>query len=219
VKLTTIPLRTCNFITRKLKRCTEIIESKRVVLVQNEHDADADYWNTYLGDATLVLDPNTIVDGKTAKERHIGSYIEDEIKTATLLDLGCGFGRMNVFFDIKNYYGCDISPNMISNAERLNKDKSNAFFVLGNGYDLHNFKDSKFDYVICSAVMLHLKVATVKKYAKEIFRVLKSGGSFVVAFPHDSKINVTKIFNQFKVTVLDDKYFQTSTVYRMVKNE
>ncbi|WHE07456.1 methyltransferase domain-containing protein [Thermoanaerobacterium thermosaccharolyticum] len=102
-----------------------------------------------------------------------------------VLDLGCGRGN-----DILNAakiigergiaVGLDLTEKMIEEAEKNRKKLNikNAEFVVG---DVENIplQDEKFDVVISDCVINHAK--DKEKVYKEIYRVLKTGGKFIVS--------------------------------------
>lgn len=168
----------------------------------NEHDNDKAYWDTYEGGTTQKL---------SVKYRHhlVVNLIADSLKDNVVLDLGCGFGRTNLFFDIGEYHGLDTSSRMLKNAIRLNANKKNAYFHTGNGKTLTGLKDEYFDCVMISTVALHLCLSTLESYAKEIFRVLKPRGICIANFPKKMNplVNLEIIFAAFSVRKLDAKFF------------
>jgi len=155
-------------------------------------DNDKGYWDNYVGGTTQKINP-------IWKKEICAFFMEDKLKNAVVLDLGCGFGRMNLFFEIEEYHGLDISERMLEEAKKLNKDKKNATFHLGDGKTLIDLNDNYFDYVICSTVMLHLTKSTLESYAKEILRILKPGGEFIVNFPKHININLHEIMKDFEI--------------------
>lgn len=185
-------------IYKKLRRFIHKIQLNPPVLDMNEHDVSP-YWRTYEGGTTNKLDK------ELHREEILAFMVDEEIlKKSVVLDLGCGFGRMNLFFDIKEYHGYDPTERMLENARKLNQGKSNALFHLGDGRSLRLFPDRFFDIVICSTVLLHLKARTVKGYAPEIFRVLKPDGFFIANFPRGRNLDVHKVFRQFEIEQLKD---------------
>ena len=173
------------------------MSSDKPVLDYNEHDAEVEYWSKYNGGTTKRLCKYF------HKNQLVANYVKNELNDARVLDLGCGFGRMNLFFKIKEYYGIDTTPRMIHNAIILNRNKTNAQFRLCDGKTLE-FPDNFFDIVIASTVLLHLKVKTVEWYAKEIFRVLKPNGYFLTNLSKKSNINIQQVFHKFRAEQLKD---------------
>ena len=173
------------------------MSSDKPVLDQNEHDKDTEYWSKYVGGTTKRLCKYF------HKNQLVANLVKKELKDARVLDLGCGFGRMNLFFKIKEYYGIDTTPRMIHNAIILNQNKTNAQFRLCDGKTLE-FPDSFFDIVIASQVLLHLKIKTIEAYAKEILRVLKPNGYFLANLPQKRNFMVYHLFYQFRIEQLKD---------------
>jgi ubiquinone/menaquinone biosynthesis C-methylase UbiE len=107
----------------------------------------------------------------------------------TMLDLGCGegrhiFGVMEKFPDLK-CIGLDPHIESLDKAfeglkflESISNTKTN--FLSGSAYSLP-FSDDSFDLVVCSEVLEHLH--DYKDAIKEINRVLKPGGQFLVSVP------------------------------------
>lgn len=96
-----------------------------------------------------------------------------------ILDIGCGYGDLLKFFRISGHQGeligIDISPGMIKDAQLDNKDTT---FNIGNGEEL-NFINNSFDIVICKHALYHFQ--DIDKVLKEIYRVLKNDGFFIIA--------------------------------------
>lgn len=102
----------------------------------------------------------------------------------SLLDLGCGIGRMTaplaIHFD--RVVGVDISSQMIERAQALHAEVDNASFYVNSGADLSLFRDEEFDLVCSYSVLPHLPPDVVDAYFKEIGRVLKRGGGLRYQF-------------------------------------
>lgn len=103
-------------------------------------------------------------------------------KDMIFLDLGCGIGRVAKWVkdSVKEYYGIDFSKEMIRKAEEIFKDSQNVKFLVNNGKDLKLFEDDKFDMVYVNLVFQHMEKANTLNYIKEVHRVLKKGGIFLV---------------------------------------
>jgi SAM-dependent methyltransferase len=220
---------------RKLKLgLKEFLEDRRPVLEYNTFDKASEYWATFKGDSTDNLDPNEMVNASEGtdnppmmiptKHNIIAYFVEDKLPTSTVLDLGCGVGRMNLFYKIRQYWGIDTTPEMITKAIHLSaisKTSNQWVFKFFDGKEFP-FQAGIFDYVFCSTVMLHLKIGTVRRYAEEVWRVLKDNGEFIVNFPLKSDlVLINKIFKKqgFKMKVLDSYYCGTDVVYSFMKPE
>jgi len=112
---------------------------------------------------------------------------QDKSKTVAVLDIGCGTGR-NISFVKQalnknwSFYGVDYSKACIEFA-RKQYAKVGVQFVQYEGATLP-FPDDSFDYVVSSHVMEHIAKSNQTKFAKEIRRVLKSGGLALVGEPN-----------------------------------
>lgn len=85
-----------------------------------------------------------------------------------VLDVGCGNKRLQKYLPATaEYVGLDFNP-----AADMQVDISK---------DRYPFKNNSFDYVICNAVLEHVKDDNY--VLNEIYRVLKPGGSFYVSIP------------------------------------
>jgi len=91
--------------------------------------------------------------------------------TDTVLDAGCGYGRMSVLFD--NYTGVDFSPDFI---ELATKQFPNKNFIQADLKKLP-FHEEQFDWAICVSIKKmvedNLGIETWESMAKELKRVAK----------------------------------------------
>lgn len=104
-------------------------------------------------------------------------------KNPRVLDVGCGVGTIDFFISkkVKSVLGIDISEHSI----KLAGENSKLLLLKNLNYksiDLISLRTiKKFDVVICSEVLEHLKrdIQTVQK----IYRLLKPGGTLIVSVP------------------------------------
>jgi SAM-dependent methyltransferase len=97
----------------------------------------------------------------------------------TMLELGCGAGRMTRSFAGKfsSAIGFDVSSEMLARARALNQPAENIKWVQGNGTDLSNVPSSSIDFVFSYLVLQHLPAESlVHTYIREILRILEDGG-------------------------------------------
>lgn len=106
------------------------------------------------------------------------SHITPEMKA---LELGCGTGYFSKELVATGAFitAIDISPDLLEIASKeIISEK--IYFREDNAYDL-SFADASFDTVVGSSVLHHLDL---QKAVKEMFRVLKPGGSIVFTEPN-----------------------------------
>ena len=98
----------------------------------------------------------------------------------TILDLGCGPGRLLPFFAqrFSLVVGCDVSDEMLKHAKYLCKDLSNVSLFLSDGTSLNFQPNHSINVVIALAVFIHLDKKTIQSYLSEINRILVDGGYF-----------------------------------------
>jgi len=99
-----------------------------------------------------------------------------------LLEIGCGRGDFSIWlskqFPDAEVVGLDFSSKAISIAQaRADAAAVNARFVVGDAEAL-GFSEDEFDYVISCECFEH--VPNPKKMAREIGRVLKPSGQFIL---------------------------------------
>lgn len=114
----------------------------------------------------------------------IVSWLEKriKIKSATILDNGCGMGRVSILFAkaCGNVVGLDIDDERVEIAS-MNKKLRNAKLeiVCGDGVILP-FPNNTFDLVVSVDVTEH--VSDTMAYLRECVRVLKPQGTFYCTF-------------------------------------
>lgn len=119
---------------------------------------------------------------------YIDTVREDELipKGGTILDFGCGNGRLSEFMakDFKLVIGTDISSEMLRQAkERLGEY---PVWIETDGMKLPEVKDSSVDVVLAHLVFPHMKTRKmVESNMAEISRVLVKDGIFKVYMKND----------------------------------
>lgn len=104
-----------------------------------------------------------------------------EKKNQKVLDLGSGAGEFSEMLKKKgnNVYCCDFSKIYV------NKLKRRAFKAkLADFNEKLPFKDNFFDGIVCLEVIEH--IAKAEDFLKEINRVLKKSGWFIISTPNIS---------------------------------
>ncbi|MDB9319774.1 MULTISPECIES: class I SAM-dependent methyltransferase [Cyanophyceae] len=105
-----------------------------------------------------------------------------------ILEIGCGTGGSASYInECQEYIGTDLSEVAISQANIDYGKKSNFKFVEMDAMKLQ-FEEERFDVVIAREVIEHLPNPI--NCIKEAFRVLKTGGTFVVTSPNRDSLHL-----------------------------
>ena len=103
----------------------------------------------------------------------------------TMLELGCGAGRMSRSFaaEFDRVLAIDVSAEMLNRARALNRDFENITWVQGNGSDMSNIASESVEFVFSYLVLQHLpNEALVRFYISEILRILAADGLCLFQF-------------------------------------
>jgi ubiquinone/menaquinone biosynthesis C-methylase UbiE len=104
------------------------------------------------------------------------SYVPKE---SVVLDLACGYGEFINHIGARKKFGVDLNPDASS---FLSPDVE---FKLAPAYDLSHLSDESIDRVFTSNFLEHLPdKAACDKVLKEVLRVLKPGGKFMILGPN-----------------------------------
>jgi len=110
----------------------------------------------------------------------------------TVLDLGCGDGATEVFFEkhfsLFSVTGIDVSERSIEEAQK--KELKSAVFQTYNGHSVP-FDSNSFDIVFVAGVLHHIAEAEQQGVINEVFRVLKNGGRLYL-FEHNPMNPLTR---------------------------
>jgi len=123
-----------------------------------------------------------------------------------VLDVGCGSGVFvqDIVDRGAEYWGIDLSPNMVQEGVRVFPAAKNAHFAVGSGASIP-FADGSFDTVICVGVLDRLPDA--QPIVAEMLRVLSPGGTLVI-----SVSNRTSPYFLWKDLVLDPLFSLVRTL-------
>ncbi|MFX1565964.1 MAG: class I SAM-dependent methyltransferase [Promethearchaeota archaeon] len=140
-------------------------------------------------------------DGRLAWERQYekGAFLDQSIQgelpdvahqfkvngVKHVLDHGCGSGRHTLFLAQQGFdvYGLDIAPSGLQNTrQRL------ATFGFANNVTLADilhlpFQNNFFDAIISVRVIHHNRIAVIRQYVEEMWRVLRPQGFIWVTVP------------------------------------
>lgn len=114
----------------------------------------------------------------------------DSFRGKDVLEIGCGIATDGLEFakNGANYSGIDLTPKSIELAEeRFALFGIPGQFRVVNAEEGLPFPDSSFDHVYSFGVIHHSP--TPEKIAREVRRVLRSGGTFTVMLYNKSSIN------------------------------
>ncbi|MEY3512404.1 MAG: hypothetical protein RL486_1069 [Actinomycetota bacterium] len=98
-----------------------------------------------------------------------------------VLEIGCGVGRLfpGLSDRFREVSGIDISSVMVAEGER--NCPVSARWIVGDGSSLAGVDDCSVGHVISFEVFQHVpKIEFIESYFREIFRVLRVGGTFQI---------------------------------------
>lgn len=104
---------------------------------------------------------------------------------ATLLEIGCGIGRLQYALNdkVKHITGIDVAPNMIAAARARCAGLANVALRECSGYDLAQFSSDEFDVVFATDSFPYLfqsGMSLVETHFYEAARVLRPHGDFLI---------------------------------------
>lgn len=108
----------------------------------------------------------------------------------TLFELGCGQlrgGRFSIaYLDKGNYYGNDISPEILSEAEYVLKredllEKSPSIFLTEN-LEFNEVQGKTFDFIHAQSVLSHMPPEDIETLFKNIGKIMHSDSVFLASF-------------------------------------
>jgi ubiquinone/menaquinone biosynthesis C-methylase UbiE len=131
------------------------------------------------------------VSGEDAEARKSAPDIElfvDSVRDGTILDLGCGYGRLAKYVlpqrSFDTYIGLDGSLTMLNLfAERyraVELEQRTPLMLVHSPIDKIPLLANALDNVVISAVLLHNSRAMTRRVLDEVKRVLRPGGRLIV---------------------------------------
>lgn len=120
------------------------------------------------------------------------------LKKGTLLDIGCGGGRISetlpYYFPKISIYGCDVSVTAIKYARKIGSGKVKYSEIKDKQLP---YKSNFFDACICLDVLEH--IPDVDFFLEEVKRILKKNGAFFLIVPCEGeKFTYTWVFQKIK---------------------
>lgn len=106
-----------------------------------------------------------------------------------IIDLGCGMGAVAHFCSTfgAEVVGVDLSPPAIQAAKRLFEGTPITFYERDVS-DLCGIKDGYFDKAVSADLVEHITQSSFEGMAREVFRVLKLGGTFSIYTPNPTHL-------------------------------
>jgi ubiquinone/menaquinone biosynthesis C-methylase UbiE len=124
---------------------------------------------------------NNFVRPKFINKRYIKPALDKQLNSISgrILDFGCGTGCNSFMFSPEFYVGVDIDEDRVGFAKSRNIAH---IYLIASGSSLP-FKDNCFNYVFICGVLHHLSDHELVGCFKELCRVIKPRGRFVVMEP------------------------------------
>jgi len=105
-------------------------------------------------------------------------------KAWSILDLGAGYGDFGAYLapHVRTYVGVDISKVIVDkgNAAIREAGIKNMFMLQAQNGTLDCLRDRDFDLVFSTGVFIHIAQYQARAYLKELPRILKPDGRFVI---------------------------------------
>ena len=165
--------------------------------------------------------PNIYFSFKPIKIYEFKEIIKDVIfsKTDIILDIGCGQGipAMLIGKKCKKIYGIDVSKRALIIAKMrayyLRKKVNSEF----KHVRLENakFKKEYFDKIFSICVIEH--ITNYIEVIKEVYRILKKGGQFLLSADSLETINDEKLLNYHKEKCYVEHYFKKNELKQILK--
>jgi|GEM_PF-3346508 SAM-dependent methyltransferase len=119
------------------------------------------------------------------------------------LDLGCGNGDVTTkiaeAIGAQEVYGVDVDEGSLAKA----REKGLAVFKRDLDREPLPFEDESFDFVTSVEVIEHLR--NPRFMIREVFRVLRAGGVFLVETPNAAGCSCRFVADQLKLALLTDR--------------
>ncbi|MAG47858.1 hypothetical protein CL617_04590 [archaeon] len=157
------------------------------------------------------------IDSKIrTKSAHYGPYSPDEkklkllgnVKGKKILEVGCGGGQCSIAFAKQGAKctGLDLSKEQLKHAEELaKKEKVSVKFLKHDIQTLKGIKSKEYDIVFTAFALQYIPNLT--KCFKEVHRVLKRNGLFVLSLDHPFFMVIDTKTNKIKRS-----YFKTGKI-------
>lgn len=110
------------------------------------------------------------------------------MKGGTTADIGCGIGRDTHWLNQKGFstIGVDASEEMLKQAQSLYPTDN---FIQDCLPDLNQLGKSRFQNILCSAVLMHLSRVDLKTACLRLLQLLNNNGCLVISFRDTNEIS------------------------------
>lgn len=135
-------------------------------------------------------------EGASKYEIDFLKLVKKTKKRGNVLDLGCGEGRMAIFFAQNGFkgFGIDFSYNAIKQAKEIAKKNSisnRTNFKVHDVLEKLPFSNNFFDVAIDSGCFHNIENSEWETYVKNLIRVLKKDAFYMVAVAkYSKKVNI-----------------------------
>lgn len=150
------------------------------------------FYETYLSESAMLPFRQAVALRRPYFSRLIRDHFPAD-KNASVLDLGCGNGVLLTVATEFGYHcvsGVDLSSENVADARKngLSSVKQGDLFDNLSGID-----SASIDVVIAFDVIEHLKTDDAVKAVREVGRVLKRGGTFIMHVPNGASPFVGRV--------------------------
>ena len=150
--------------------------------------------------------------------------IEKIDKDDKVLDIGCGTGMLSFRAVLKgaNVTGIDINPEMLEIAKKRTEEyevKDKIEFLEMGVAEMDHFENDSFDVIMSGLCFSELSEDEISFALKQVERVLKNEGKFLLIDEIRSKSIIKRIINVlFRIPLVILTYILTQTTSRALKN-
>lgn len=137
------------------------------------------------------IDLNNIKQNLKSRQSYIKHVIKKHFhkdRNIKILDLGCGYGAFLYFLRDEGYLnldGIDTSPEQVKLANELGLKNISCGDLL---YKLKSLSDNSYDFIISFDLLEHFTKVEILEIIKEVYRVLKLEGKYIVHVPNGGAI-------------------------------